>query len=49
MGLVSKGGHTELAKYLIENGSNINEKDNVGDIPLHMGKQILIFIILLFL
>ncbi len=32
-------GHTELAKYLIQNLSNINSLNNDDEIALHYGKK----------
>ena len=39
MVLASEKGSFELAKYLVENGSNINEKNQDGYIPLHLGNK----------
>ena len=36
--------HIEMVKYLVKNGSNINEKNKHGYIPLHRSEKILIII-----
>ena len=46
MVLASQRGHSEIVKYLVKNGSNINEKDGYGKTALHEGEKnkILIFL-----
>jgi ankyrin repeat protein len=33
----SRNGNTDLVKYLVENGSNINKQNVDGDTALHFG------------
>ena len=36
--LATQRGHTEIVKYLVENGSNINQKNKHGKTALHQCK-----------
>ncbi len=37
--LASREGHLELAKFLVHNLSNVNQKNNSGYTSLHYGKK----------
>ena len=38
--IASEMGHIDLAKYLVQNLSNVNEKNNNDEIALHYGKKL---------
>ena len=38
--LAMRRGHLDFAKYLIEKGANINEKNNYGPTAFHKGTKI---------
>ena len=39
----SREGHVSIVKYLVENGADINEKDNHDSSALHLGITYLFF------
>jgi ankyrin repeat protein len=39
--IAASNGHTATCKFLIDNGSEVNVKDNIDWTPLHRGEYLL--------